>query len=40
LQDFNTGPQGGVVFNAAGHLIGTTEGGGTIYDGTVFEFIP
>jgi uncharacterized repeat protein (TIGR03803 family) len=37
---YNAYPQGGVVLNAAGHLIGTTEAGGTLYAGTVYEFVP
>ena len=33
-------PMGGVVIDSAGNLHGTTEGGGTIGDGTVYEVSP
>jgi uncharacterized repeat protein (TIGR03803 family) len=33
-------PTGGVILNAAGHLLGTTSGGGTDEVGTVFELVP
>jgi uncharacterized repeat protein (TIGR03803 family) len=33
-------PFGGVILNAAGHLFGTTSGGGTDEVGTVFELTP
>jgi uncharacterized repeat protein (TIGR03803 family) len=34
------GPSGGLVFDAAGNLYGTTGGGGAHSDGTVFELSP
>lgn len=51
LYDFDSGPQarvrysvaypeGGVVFDAAGHLIGAGDGGGRYGAGGVFEFVP
>ena len=30
----------GLIFDAAGNLYGTTEGGGTYGNGTVFELSP
>ena len=33
-------PGGGLVFDAAGNLYGTTEGGGLTGNGTVFEIMP
>jgi len=34
------GPYGGLVFDAAGNLYGTTNAGGIHYDGAVFELSP
>ena len=34
------GPYGGVIFDGAGNLYGTTSGGGTSNAGTVFELTP
>jgi uncharacterized repeat protein (TIGR03803 family) len=34
------GPLAGLAFDASGHLYGTTEGGGTFNEGTVFEITP
>jgi uncharacterized repeat protein (TIGR03803 family) len=43
LVSFNTTngafPEGGLTLDAAGNLIGTTDGGGTTNQGTVFELI-
>src|ERR1700689_441160 len=36
----NSGPYGGVVFDSAGNLYGTTSGGGTYSGGTVYELSP
>ena len=36
----NSGPAAGVIFDQAGNLYGTTEGGGTSDEGTVFELTP
>jgi uncharacterized repeat protein (TIGR03803 family) len=33
-------PDGGVIMDKAGNLYGTTQGGGTSYDGTVFKLNP
>ena len=33
-------PEAGLIFDAAGNLYGTTEGGGTHQYGTVFEITP
>jgi uncharacterized repeat protein (TIGR03803 family) len=33
-------PNADLIFDAAGHLYGTTFAGGTHYGGTVYEFIP
>jgi uncharacterized repeat protein (TIGR03803 family) len=35
-----TGPEGGVVLDPAGNVYGTTVGGGTNGEGTVFESVP
>jgi uncharacterized repeat protein (TIGR03803 family) len=35
-----SGPGGNLVFDSAGNLYGTTEGGGTHNDGTVFRLTP
>ena len=45
LHNFSTGtdgsgPQAGLIFDAAGNLYGTTNGGGTYNHGTVFELMP
>ena len=44
LHSFNgtdgAGPQAGLIFDADGNLYGTTAGGGTYNDGTVFELTP
>src|SRR5882672_3770406 len=37
---YNSGPFGGVVFDAAGNMYGTTFGGGTYKGGTVYELSP
>lgn len=34
------GPRAGVIFDAAGNLYGTTQGGGTYKSGTMFELSP
>lgn len=34
------GPQGPLVFDANGNLYGTSSGGGSYFDGTVFELTP
>jgi len=34
------GPQGGLIFDTAGNLYGTTNGGGAYNEGTVFELSP
>lgn len=34
------GPTGGLVFDKAGNLYGTTQWGGDYYYGTVYEIIP
>jgi len=36
----NSGPAAGVIFDQAGNLYGTTEGGGTSDEGTVFKLTP
>jgi len=33
-------PSGGLIFDAAGNLYGTTTGGGAYGNGTVFEITP
>jgi uncharacterized repeat protein (TIGR03803 family) len=44
LHSFNrvdgAGPAGGMVMDTAGNLYGTTAGGGTYSEGTVYELIP
>lgn len=45
LYSFGTGadgatPVGGVIFDAAGNLYGTTSAGGTAGDGTIFQLTP
>ncbi|MGA8491475.1 MAG: choice-of-anchor tandem repeat GloVer-containing protein [Terriglobales bacterium] len=35
-----TGPEAGLIFDAAGNLYGTTNGGGAYKEGTVFELTP
>jgi uncharacterized repeat protein (TIGR03803 family) len=36
----SSGPHAGVIFDQAGNLYGTTQGGGTRGEGTVFELTP
>jgi uncharacterized repeat protein (TIGR03803 family) len=38
--DSGAGPQGGLIFDSAGNLYGTAEGGGPGGGGIVFEFTP